>query len=68
MSEPIVTDEIETVSDTTTTEKVAIGIAAVSAVAFGVIYYRARRKLKEMEAWRASFESTIETEDPAPVN
>lgn len=68
MSEPIVTDEIETVSDTTTTEKVAIGIAAVSAVAFGVIYYRARRKLKEMEARTASFESTIETEDPAPVN
>lgn len=69
MSEPIVTDVTETIPDITSTEKVAIVVAVASAAVLGVVYYRARRKLKAMEAKEESSVHVVtDLEDETPKN
>lgn len=67
MSDIVATDVTETTA-TTTTEKVMIGVAVVSAAAFGVIYFRANRKLKAAKAAEADVHVVTDLEDENPQN
>jgi hypothetical protein len=66
MSDSVTTDEIETTSDTTTTEKVAMIVAGVSVAAFAAIYIRAHRKLRKMEEKEESVHVVTDLEDTTP--